>query len=234
MMKEINRQIFRLIYAGIIVLLINYPIYAQDDEDLKEGMEVDIEEVLNGYVSNVNSLLYSNLLFMKQYGNDNHLISVQEQTGFLQNKQIVLQDGTKNYTSSKQSGTQINTLIEQYNSNNKADIISKGENIHVRARQNGNYNKINSYIENDGSSKRSADLLQAGDGNHINLDLRGDGFGSSTEEQWVKITQQGNGHEAIAIKNPFSASFEIEQMPGAGGAGMKVEVSTSDFYFPMK
>src|SRR5690554_6001390 len=200
----------------------------------QEINEPDWDELLNSPVIRVDNPAINNLTSINQFQDNNDVYVHQEQLGSQFNAAVIGQNGIQNRGSVHQEGSDLISQLEQNQSYNDANIISKGENIHVRARQNGNYNKINSYIENDGSSRRSADLLQAGDGNHINLDLRGDGFGSSTEEQWVKITQQGNGHEAIAIKNPFSASFEIEQMPGAGGAGMKVEVSTSDFYFPMK
>ena len=101
-------------------------------------------------------------------------------------------------------------------------------------KQNGERNLVNSFIENYGVSLRSAMLLQEGNQNRIDLSLKGDGFSNNRTEQTVIINQYGNQNEVQAFMEPFSAPIEINQYPGFRGEGMKVNISTSTFNFPMK
>ena len=47
------------------------------------------------------------------------------------------------------------------------------------------------------------------------------------------ISQQGNNHEVNARFDSFSNPVYIEQRSGFDGAGMQINISTSDFNFPM-
>ena len=77
-------------------------------------------------------------------------------------------------------------------------------------------------------------LLQVGNQNRIDLSLKGNGFGNNPEDQSMIVSQFGNQHEVTAFIEPFSAPVEIIQYSGIGGEGMKVNISTSAFNFPMK
>lgn len=146
----------------------------------------------------------------------------------------ILQNGNRNSAIIEQIGTSLNTYLSQDGSFNESNIKSEGNNIHTQIKQKGDGNVINSYIENYGVNLRSATLLQNGNQNMIDLSLKGDGFGNNLVEQKLKINQYGNKHELEVVRNPFSTPIEINQYAGAGGEGMKVEISTSTFNFPMK
>ena len=232
-MGKLKHWILMFIFINIIFFSSITTSYAQDEEK-REGINVDLEEVLTGYESKVNPMLFTNLLFLQQIGNENHIIIKQEQEGTQLNKNITLQDGIKNSAFITQTGSGLDTQLEQYKSNNLANLYSVGENIRVRARQNGDGNHISSYIENDGGSLRSAVLLQEGNYNKINLSLKGNGFADPSMEQRVAISQFGNAHELNVSRDPFSVPLNITQTAGSGGEGMKVDITNSDFYFPMK
>lgn len=194
----------------------------------------EVIELLNGHVLQLDNLTNSNLSFIRQVGDENTAISIQEQQGSASNHVLVNQNGTGNRGYIEQPGSGLETYLWQYNANNEANLWSVGENIHTSVKQDGEGNVINSYIENTGLVLRSAALLQEGNDNRIDLSLKGDGFGGNAAEQTVVINQNGNQHEVKAFMEPFSAPLEINQTPGVNGEGMKIDVSTSTFSFPMK
>lgn len=146
----------------------------------------------------------------------------------------ILQNGNRNSGIIEQIGSGLNTYLLQDGSFNESNLWSEGNNIHTQIKQNGDGNIINSYIENDGVDLRSATLLQKGNQNRIDLSLIGNGFDNNPVAQTVIINQFGSQHEVKAFMEPFSAPVEITQYPGIGGEGMKVNISTSTFNFPMK
>jgi hypothetical protein len=194
----------------------------------------EVIELLNGHVLQLDNLTNSNLSFIRQVGDENTAISIQEQEGIVSNLVMMNQDGIGNTGYIEQTGSGLETLLWQYYFTNEANLWSVGKNIRTSVKQDGDGNIINSYIENDGVNSRSATLLQAGNQNRIDLSLTGDGFGNNPVEQTVIINQYGNRHEVKAFMEPFSEPIEINQYPGVGGEGMKVDVSTSTFNFPMK
>lgn len=196
--------------------------------------EQEIDELLNSRDIQIDNPIIQNLAIIRQIQNENQIISFQEQQGSVANHVLVNQDGSGNSGYIEQTGSGLETQLWQYNSGNKANLWSVGENIRTLVKQDGVGNLINSYIENTGYVLRSATLLQEGNDNRIDLSLRGDGFGNTPAEQTAVINQFGNGHMAKANIDPFSAPIEIIQTPGVNGEGMKIDISTSTFSFPMK
>jgi len=196
--------------------------------------EQEIDELLNSRDIQIDNPIIQNLAIIRQIQDENQIISFQEQRGTVANHVLVNQDGSGNSGYIEQTGSGLETQLWQYNSGNKANLWSVGENIRTLVKQDGVGNLINSYIENTGYVLRSATLLQEGNDNRIDLSLRGDGFGNTTAEQTAVINQFGNGHMAKANIDPFSAPIEIIQTPGVNGEGMKIDISTSTFSFPMK
>ena len=196
--------------------------------------EEEVIELLNGHVLNLDNQSSSNLSFIRQVGDKNTAVSIQGQEGVVSNLVMMNQDGIENKSYIEQNGSEIKTYLWQYNSANEANLWSLGQNIQTSVKQNGEGNIVNSYIENYGVNLRSATLFQEGNQNRIDLSLKGNGFGNNLVEQTVIINQFGNQHEVQAFMEPFSAPIEINQYPGIGGEGMKVNVSTSTFNFPMK
>lgn len=196
--------------------------------------EEEIIELINGHILQFNNRSNSDLSFVRQVGDKNRATSIQEQEGVLSNVLIINQDGIENTGYIEQIGAELKTYLWQYNYNNEASLWSVGENIRTTVKQNGEENIINSYIENYGVHLRSASLLQEGNRNRIDLSLKGDGFDSDLAEQAVIINQFGNNHEVKALIEPFSTPIVINQYSGSRREGMRVNISTSTFDFPIK
>jgi hypothetical protein len=175
-----------------------------------------------------------NSLSLNRVQDRNHIVTFQEQQKISTNILGVFQEGSQNSIYIDQSGSFLETRFLQYKSNNEANLWSVGEKIKVAVKQDGDGNKINSYIENSRNVFRSASLLQEGNFNKIELSLIGDGFTDHTIEQTIIINQYGNQHEVKAFMEPFYNPLEITQTPGTNGEGMKIDVSTSTFSFPTK
>lgn len=213
---------------SIIIFVGMYPAFGQVIS------EEEVIELLNGHVLHLDNQASSNISFIRQVGDKNTAVSIQGQEGVVSNLVMMNQDGIENKSYIEQTGSEIKTYLWQYNSANDANLWSLGQNIQTSVKQNGEGNIVNSFIENYGVNLRSATLLQEGNQNRIDLSLKGNGFGNNQVEQTVIINQFGNQHEVQAFMEPFSAPIEINQYSGIGGEGMKVNVSTSTFNFPMK
>jgi hypothetical protein len=196
--------------------------------------EQELNELLNSRIIQMDNPIIQNLTVIRQVQDENQIISIQEQQGSASNHVLVNQNGIGNRGYIEQTGSGLETYLWQYNANNEANLWSVGENIHTSVKQDGEGNVMNSYIENTGLVLRSAALLQEGNDNRIDLSLKGDGFGGNAAEQTVVINQNGNQHEVNAFMEPFSAPLEINQTPGVNGEGMKIDVSTSTFSFPLR
>lgn len=213
---------------SLIILVGMLPITGQDIS------EAEVVELINGNILQLGNQTNSNLSFIRQVGDENRSISIQEQEGVVPNLLMMNQEGIRNSSYIEQTGLEIQTYLWQYNLANEANVWSVGKNIMTSVKQNGERNLVNSFIENYGVSLRSAMLLQEGNQNRIDLSLKGDGFSNNRTEQTVIINQYGNQNEVQAFMEPFSAPIEINQYPGFRGEGMKVNISTSTFNFPMK
>lgn len=189
--------------------------------------EEEVVELLNGHILQLDNQTNKNLSFVRQVGSKNSAVSIQEQGGIVPNLVMVNQDGIANTGYIEHSGSELTTHLWQYNIGNEANLWLVGKNILTSVKQDGERNVVNSYIENDGVNKRSATFLQEGNYNRIDFSLRA----SHPMEQVAIINQYGNQHQVEAHMEPSSAPVTIDQY---GAEGMKVNVSTSAFNFPMK
>ena len=189
--------------------------------------EEEVVELLNGHILQLDNQTNKNLSFVRQVGSKNSAVSIQEQGGIVPNLVLVNQDGIANTGYIEHSGSELTTHLWQYNIGNEANLWLVGKNILTSVKQDGERNVVNSYIENDGVNKRSATFLQEGNYNRIDFSLRA----SHPMEQVAIINQYGNQHQVEAHMEPSSAPVTIDQY---GAEGMKVNVSTSAFNFPMK
>ena len=189
--------------------------------------EEEVVELLNGHILQLDNQTNKNLSFVRQVGIKNSAVSIQEQGGIVSNLVMMNQDGIANAGYIEHSGSELTTHLWQYNIGNEANLWLVGKNILTSVKQNGERNVVNSYIENDGVNKRSATFLQEGNQNKIDFSL----IGSHPMEQVAIINQYGNQHQVEAHMEPSSAPVTIDQY---GAEGMKVNVSTSAFNFPMK
>jgi hypothetical protein len=229
-LKEMNE--FKILgYCLTLFFLLNFgnsPVFAQD-------CDVDLEELISGHVFHVNNLLYSNLSFIRQTGNENSVVTIQEQQGLLSNFVSVEQLNQGNNAWIEQTGSGHGARLLQNGSGNEANLWSVGSLSLTVAKQEGEGNLINSYIDNQKLLPKGALLLQNGNNNSIEFALLGnDGFWKDSWPRAAYIKQNGNDLEVSALFDSYSWPVYIEQQSGPGGAGMKVNVSTTDFSFFMK
>lgn len=196
---------------------------------------VDLDELLNGHVHKVDELLYSNLTFIQQTGDENQVKAIQEQEGILSNFVEVEQLNRGNSAYIDQKGSGHGAMLIQKGIGNEANLWSEGNLTVAKAIQFGDGNLINSYINNRNSLPKGALLVQEGNNNRIDFALLGNNDNlDESLTQAVSIRQTGNELEVNAVFESVETPVYIEQKSGPGGGGMKVDVSTSDFYFPMK
>lgn len=195
---------------------------------------VDLDELMNGYTHKVDEVLFSNLSFIQQTGGDNQVKVVQDQQGILSNLVEVDQLNRWNSSYIEQTGSGHSTLLLQHGSGNEANLWSAGSLTDTRAIQSGNGNRIDSYLGNTSTTIKTAVFVQGGDNNIIEFALSGNtSVETQALSQVASIRQTGNDLQVTAFFESLGSPLEIEQHSGPAG-GMKVDVSTSDFYFPMK
>ncbi|MEX2595232.1 MAG: hypothetical protein WD426_20890 [Anditalea sp.] len=222
-------MILRLAILPIFFLSFILSAPGQEGEDVEAAVFINAQAIkMHAQQESMNSAI------IQQVGENQQAITIQEQTGYQPNFFILSQKGYGNSGFIEQAGTGLNSRVIQRGNRNETNLWSIGQNINTFSSQVGDGNVINSYIKDEGITPRSASLIQEGNQNRIDLSLMGNGIESHTMDQHVRITQQGNQHEISALMEPFSAPFEITQTPGANGEGMKVNVSTSQFNFPMR
>lgn len=203
-------------------------VFAQDSE-------VNLEELINGHVCHVNELLFSNLSFIQQTGNENNAVSIQEQNGQLANFVDVKQLNQGNNAYIKQTGSGHGTFLIQNGIENEANLWSVGSLSITKVKQRGDGNIINSYIDNEKFLPKGALLIQSGNNNSIDFALLGnDGFWSDSWPRAAFVKQNGNDLGVTALFDSYNCPIYIEQQSGPDGGGMKIDVSTTDFYFPGK
>ncbi len=150
------------------------------------------------------------------------------------NETFIFQKGFNNKSFIDLYGLDLITHVEQFNSKNQSNIKLVGENIFVDVKQIGEGNLITGYVESNENLECSATLFQQGNENIIDIQLLEEEFVSNTDEQWVMINQYGNLNRLHLTKEANSSPIEITQTSPPGVEGMKVNISTSAFYFPMK
>ncbi len=217
----------KFLTINILILVLCLPLFGQEPD-------VDLDELVNGHIHKVDELLYSNLSFIRQTGNENQVTSYQDQQGQLSNFIEVeqLNQGNKAYI--KQSGFGHGTKLKQNGAGNKANIGSDGNLTTTQIVQQGDENIINSYINNQSGTTKGAFLEQYGNSNKIDFAQTGyDGYLDESLSKAAYISQRGSNLEVNAVFDSFNP-IHIEQQSGPGGDGMQVNVSTSDFSFPMR
>lgn len=213
-----------LIFAISVVLTIT--IFGQEYTD-NEIIELVNNQALKMDQSN------SNISRVEQIGFENSLYSYQEYTVYVPNFLTSNQNGNFNNAYISQNGINHITWLTQEGNHNEANSWSIGNSTFSFILQKGNYNLINSYISNTTFLPKGASLQQLGDNNRIDFALLGNGFWNEAWPRAAFIKQTGNDLEINAVFDSYQSPLYIEQQSGVNG-GMKIDVSTSTFYFPMK
>lgn len=212
-----------LIFVFLFFSFLSFDLMGQELES-----ERDLRLVSNQIIS-ASGELSGNEALVRQIGNNNDSRAFQQG----QNALSISQEGSGNMGYVEQLGSQNQTNLRQLGSFNEASLWAIGQNISINSLQEGRGNVVNAYLEYSGLSGRSADLVQVGNGNRIDIALLGNGFVSSGL-QVAEVRQLGNQHTLEAIIDPFSGPISVTQNPGANGAGMSLNISTSAFNFPMR
>jgi hypothetical protein len=225
----------RLKYFYVCLILVLLFVSGGYTSVFAQNCEDELRELLDGHVSQVNDLLYSNLSFIQQTGSENSVVTIQEQQGLLSNSVNVEQLNQGNSAYIEQTGSGHGTLLLQNGNGNEANLWSVGKLSLTIVKQEGNANSINSYIDNQKILPKGALLIQNGDNNSIDFALLGnDGIWSDSWPRVAFIKQNGNDLEVTALFDSYDCPVYIEQQSGPKGGGMKIDVSTTDFAFPMK
>jgi hypothetical protein len=194
--------------------------------------EEEIANLTGANIPEMESRQNINQVIIQQIGDNNKIISLQQNSGIYGTQILFSQQGSGNSGYVLQSGDNHKTTMRQTGQNNVASLWQEGSFTDVEARQTGDDNTINSYIKNTGLFEKTAFLMQNGKNNCIDLAIFGNEI--PTTSQSVKITQEGDGFGAKAFMESYNFPIEITQKAGPGGGDMKVDVSTSYFSFPMK
>ncbi len=76
--------------------------------------------------------------------------------------------------------------------------------------------------------------MQNGNNNLVDLKITGNRLFGETDTKDAVITQNGNNNSFSGVMESYKSPIIVNQQAGLNGEGMKVDISTSDFYFPMK
>ena len=194
----------------------------------------DIPELINNHIIETGKLNSVNLAFIHQVGDNNMIQSQQYQEGAVSNYFILNQNGFGNNGYINQEGAGHITQMQQTGLNNEANSWSLGEATLSLINQEGNDNKINSYIDNQGFLPKSVALEQNGNHNSIDIALLGNGFWNESFPKAAHVNQNGNNLEFNAVLDSYHSPILVEQQSGSSGGGMTVTISNSAFNFPMK
>ncbi len=196
-------------------------------------LEEEIANLTEGHILELENLQSSNLAYIKQAGDNNSIITMQQRIDDFSNPILTGQQRTGNWGLLNQNGADHETSLWQSGLGNVALLRLEGSLTFTDVRQTGNENMISSNLNNLSKQLHSVLLDQAGNSNQIQLDVLGNG--SNTEVDYsISIRQTGND---LAFKGTYESNMlpvEIHQKSGATGEGMSVTVTTSAFYFPMK
>ncbi|MBS9524356.1 hypothetical protein KI659_10045 [Litoribacter alkaliphilus] len=201
---------------------------AQQEEELTRWDQIDLINVqaIDLFIPVVSS----NAAIIRQIGNNNEVDLNQTQQGLHLNQAIILQQGNQNKSILGQSGSGLATILQQTGNHNQFNLGMLGAFIQVSASQNGNRNQISGVVANSSATPSTLDLSQIGNNNQIEVNLIGGNLGATP----VVINQQGNNQRVRANQDSFSSPIKITQTPGAGGAGMQVSVTSSQFGMPVR
>ena len=220
-MEKIFTILFSFLFTGLV---------AQS----QEVSDKNIGELIDTYIIQSKLSSNSNLAKINQEGSGNEMITIQQHQGSMTNTIISNQVGNYHVGYIKQIGADHSTKLLQSGEGNEANLWSVGQKSETMVYQNGNSNMINSYIDNQGCIGKGAALIQRGENNNIEIALLGNGFLFNSWPRAAFIEQKGNGLEISAKMESYTFPIYVEQQSGPSGGGMKVDISNSDFSFPMK
>ncbi len=201
---------------------------AQDINDIEFFKSEEINFI------NTNILSSSNNAFMRQLGESNNVLSFQQNLGEHSNQLFSDQNGINNNGFINQTGTSHATGLVQKGNYNDAQINSTGQSTLTEINQSGDWNKVKFSIENKDDLLRAAQVLQTGNNNLVDLKITGNRLFGESDAKDAVVTQTGNNHSFSAVLDSYKSPVVINQQAGPNGEGMKVDISASDFYFPMK
>ncbi|GMQ31558.1 hypothetical protein [Algoriphagus confluentis] len=196
------------------------------------GQELESERnlrLVTNQIISTNGVITGNEALVRQIGDNNDSRVFQQG----QNMASITQEGLQNTGYVEQVGSQNQASLRQTGTWNEVSLWAIGQNISINSTQEGRGNVINAYLEYAGVSGRSANLVQLGNGNRIDIALLGNGFVSSGPQS-AEVRQVGNQHTLEAFIDPFSGPISVTQNPGVNGAGMSLSISTSAFNFPLR
>ena len=199
-------------------------------EDVPETVLTPLEtvELISGHVIDFSYLVLNDVLQIQQTGNNNHMTAIQQLSGNSPYILTAIQDGDGNIGYINQSGNGHETLLTQNGSGNIAYLWSLGSNTQNFVQQEGIGNQLNSYIENNDFDSRTANLIQLGDDNKINLQLPD--INPVNALKGIAILQTGSGNYAdLYLDHSSTPYFKVEQTGGA-----EIRIMHSDFNFPTK
>ena len=198
-------------------------IFAQDE--IVKQVWVDIP--------GIEDLHYSNLAYIRQTGNQNNMVTFQQNLGTPSNQILTKQLGERNFGTVTQTGNDHEISLLQNGTGNEARLNFDGSLTFAEVRQSGNENSIYSNLNNFSKQIHSVMLGQEGNSNKIELTVLGNIF-NPENDYTISVQQTGND---LAFQGNYESGMlpvEITQKSGINGGGMSVTVSTSAFYFPMK
>lgn len=176
----------------------------------------------------------SNLIFIFQTKTGKNIIQSQQNHGLHSNQLFTDQNGISNNTFINQTGTSHATGLIQKGNFNDAQINSIGQLTSTVVNQNGDWNKVNFSIENIDDFLKAAQVLQTGNNNLVDLKITGSRLFWESDVKDAVVAQTGNNHSFSAVLDSYKSPIVVNQQAGPNGEGMKVDISTSDFYFPNK
>jgi hypothetical protein len=168
-----------------------------------------------------------NLARMVQVGDQN--ISWAQQQG--ENTLQMSQRGFSNSNFSKQEGIQNQITLTQIGNFNESNLQVFGSNTHIYSLQTGDENQLVAKIENRSETRHYSSFTQQGRGNQIDLTLIGEGAPASMIPR-IEVSQQGQGHVLNGVLDSYHSPISVTQTAGAGGAGMRLNISSSAFGLP--
>lgn len=214
----------------ILIFVSCLTVHAQrDGNGNRLGKEImkEITDLNTFHILGVDDQTNANVAMLNQIGDNNTIEAIQQNTGVASNQILSLQLKNNNFGRIEQSGEGHQTILIQNGIGNYADLDSEGSDTYNFVLQNGNNNEVNAILENDNLNTRTAMLIQWGNNNKID-------FPVEVKAQEVNVFQFGNGHEADITGSVGNYSpINVTQFGGSGNRGMKVEITSSYFSFPM-
>lgn len=210
----------------VLLLAFSLQVYSQDDPEEGTLTKGETVELINSNIIEPGFQGSNDVVQLNQAGNENTLVAVQQISGASTYVLTAYQTGDHNNGYVSQTGEGHETYLLQTGNFNHANMWSVGSKVLQTAKQEGDQNLINSYIENYSYSFRAAGIFQLGDHNRVQLQLSDHGTANSLSG--IAIVQNGPGNSAELSLDHFEAPYlKVEQNGGA-----VVAITHSDFYFP--